>query len=345
MLKDTLLKLLTIPGPSGFEGACADYIESEMRPCADEIRRDVMGNLVCVKKGAPGGKRILLTAHMDEIGFIITAIDEDGFLRVATVGGVNPKITQASHVVLASGAQGVLFAEAGSDPVSLFIDVGASSREEAGKKAQIGDWAVVRGVVSDHGRPPGRALHGRPLRLRGPDGDDAPPGQDGQRDRRGLHHPGGGRRAARPPRATPPIRTWPSPWTSPTPTTSPAPRRRPTSSAAWARARPSRSWTAGSSPIRTWWRPSRPRPQRPACPVSARSCWAAPRTPRPSTSPRGRALRRHFPTLPLRSRPLRDGGPERPGGRGAHPPGPAVRTEARWQPREERSAAGSCRSW
>ena len=104
MLKDTLLKLLTSPGPSGFEGACADYIESEMRPCADEIRRDVMGNLVCVKKGAPGGKRILLTAHMDEIGFIVTAIDEDGFLRVATVGGVNPKITQASHVVLASGA-------------------------------------------------------------------------------------------------------------------------------------------------------------------------------------------------------------------------------------------------
>ena len=76
MLKDTLLKLLTIPGPSGFEGACADYIESEMRPCADEIRRDVMGNLVCVKKGAPGGKRILLTAHMDEIGFIVTAIDD-----------------------------------------------------------------------------------------------------------------------------------------------------------------------------------------------------------------------------------------------------------------------------
>ena len=56
MLKDTLLKLLTIPGPSGFEGACADYIESEMRPCADEIRRDVMGNLVCVKKAAPGGQ-------------------------------------------------------------------------------------------------------------------------------------------------------------------------------------------------------------------------------------------------------------------------------------------------
>ena len=54
-------------------------------------------------------------------------------------------------MVLASGAQGVLFAEAGSDPISLFIDVGASSREEAGKKAQIGDWAVVRGVVSDMG--------------------------------------------------------------------------------------------------------------------------------------------------------------------------------------------------
>lgn len=151
MLKDTLLQLLTIPGPSGFESACADYIEAEMRPYVDEIRRDVMGNLVCVKKGAPAGKRILLTAHMDEIGFIVTAIEEKGFLRVATIGGINPKVTAASHVVLASGAQGVLFTEAGTEPAAFFIDVGASTREEAEKKAQIGDWAVVRGVISDMG--------------------------------------------------------------------------------------------------------------------------------------------------------------------------------------------------
>lgn len=285
MLKDTLLKLLTIPGPSGFEGACADYIESEMRPCADEIRRDVMGNLVCVKKGAPGGKRILLTAHMDEIGFIVTAIDEDGFLRVATVGGVNPKITQANHVVLASGAQGVLFAEAGSDPVSLFIDVGASSREEAGKKAQIGDWAVVRGVVSDMGdrlAAPymddrcGCAVLMETMRRLGKTDNEIVAVFTTQEEV-GLRGATTAGYAADPDMAIALDVTHANDF--------PAPRRRPTSSAAWARARPSRSWTAGSSPIRTWWRPSRPRPQRPACPASARSCWAAPRTPRPSTSP------------------------------------------------------------
>lgn len=149
MLKDTLLKLLTIPGPSGYETACADYIETEMKPYADEISRDVMGNLICVKKGK-GGKKIMLTAHMDQIGFVVTAIEANGFLRVTTLGGVNPKVTLASHVVLKSGAPGVLFQEKGSEG-QLFIDAGASTREEAEKLAMIGDWAVVNGVISDMG--------------------------------------------------------------------------------------------------------------------------------------------------------------------------------------------------
>lgn len=149
MLKDMLLKLLTIPGPSGYETACADYIEEEMKPYADEISRDVMGNLICVKKGS-GGKKIMLTAHMDEIGFVVTAIEDKGFLRVTTLGGVNPRVSLASHVVMKSGAPGVLFQESGSEG-QLFIDVGASSREEAEKLAMIGDWAVIRGVISDMG--------------------------------------------------------------------------------------------------------------------------------------------------------------------------------------------------
>ena len=151
MLKDTLLTLLSIPGPSGSEGACADYIEETVRPYVDPIDRDVMGNLICIKHAAEGARRVMLTAHMDEIGFIVTAIEERGFLRVTNIGGVNPKVTTASHVVMKSGAQGVLFTEAGSPNDALFIDIGASSKEEAEKKAQVGDWAVVRGVVSDMG--------------------------------------------------------------------------------------------------------------------------------------------------------------------------------------------------
>ena len=151
MLKDTLLTLLSIPGPSGSEGACADYIEETVRPYVDQIDRDVMGNLICIKHAAEGARRVMLTAHMDEIGFIVSAIEERGFLRVTNIGGVNPKVTTASHVVMKSGAQGVLFTEAGSSNDALFIDIGASSKEEAEKKAQVGDWAVVRGVVSDMG--------------------------------------------------------------------------------------------------------------------------------------------------------------------------------------------------
>ena len=286
MLKDTLLKLLTIPGPSGFEGACADYIESEMRPCADEIRRDVMGNLVCVKKGAPGGKRILLTAHMDEIGFIVTAIDEDGFLRVATVGGVNPKITQASHVVLASGAQGVLFAEAGSDPDLPVHRRGrflARGGREEGADRRLGRRARRR---QRHGRPPGRALHGRPLRLRGPDGDDAPPGQDGQRDRRGLHHPGGGRPARRDHRGLRRRsghghRPGRHPRQRLPPHKGDDPRRQPPGQG---RGRQDHGPRAHRPSGRGGGPRGRGR-KGPACPASARSCWAAPRTPRPSTSP------------------------------------------------------------
>jgi len=149
MLKDTLLKLLTIPGPSGYESACADYIEEELKAYADEISRDVMGNLICVKHGR-GGKKVMLSAHMDEIGFIVTAIEDAGYLRVSTIGGVRAAISQANHVVLKSGAHGIVFQEAGSEGV-LFIDIGASSKEEAEKKAMVGDWAVIRGQISDMG--------------------------------------------------------------------------------------------------------------------------------------------------------------------------------------------------
>ena len=104
MLKDTLLKLLTIPGPSGFEGACADYIESEMRPCADEIRRDVMGNLVCVKKGAPGGKRILLAIALTALvtGLVLWFFFPNGALMGAS-GVVFMLIVLASFAGMRTG--------------------------------------------------------------------------------------------------------------------------------------------------------------------------------------------------------------------------------------------------
>ena len=85
-MKETFQKLLNTYGATGREETVADVIEEMIRPYVDEIHRDAMGNLIAVRHGQ--GKRILYAAHMDHIGFIVTDIDEKGFLRVHNVGGV-----------------------------------------------------------------------------------------------------------------------------------------------------------------------------------------------------------------------------------------------------------------
>lgn len=148
---DTLLKVLAPSAPSGFEGAAADAIEALLKGHVDELKRDVMGNLFAIHHGK--GKKIMFAAHMDQIGFMVTNIDEKGFLRVTALGGINVQISMARHVVMASGKPGVLFGEMERDGKDLtmqhlFIDVGASCREEAESIARIGDWAVYAPQVS-----------------------------------------------------------------------------------------------------------------------------------------------------------------------------------------------------
>ena len=105
-----LLKTLTSAyGASGRETPVADAIEELVRSHVDSVRRDNMGNLICVKNGTdPNGKRIMLSAHMDHIGFIVAAVEKEGFLRVAPVGGINPAVSQTRHVSFENGVQGVL---------------------------------------------------------------------------------------------------------------------------------------------------------------------------------------------------------------------------------------------
>jgi len=113
----------------------------------DSMYTDVMGNLIAIKNGKPGGKRILFSAHMDHIGFVVTDIEKEGFLRVMPLGGINIQVSLARHVAFQNGVEGVLV----SQPVPegekqamkhLFIDIGAESKEEAAKKVSIGDAAV-----------------------------------------------------------------------------------------------------------------------------------------------------------------------------------------------------------
>lgn len=140
----TLQKINSFHGPSGDEGQVADAIAEIARPYADEITRDVMGNLIVHKKGT--GPRIMFAAHMDSIGFVITHIDDKGFLRLGRLGGLDVYSCFHIPVRFKNGVKGVVASCAEDDKKitldDLYIDIGATSREEAEKQVQLGDTAV-----------------------------------------------------------------------------------------------------------------------------------------------------------------------------------------------------------
>jgi len=88
-MKSLIQKMVETVGPSGYESAVREAVRAEIAGLADEIRVDALGNLIA-RKGvkAEDGKRIMLSAHMDEIGLIVTHVDEKGFCRFTSVGGV-----------------------------------------------------------------------------------------------------------------------------------------------------------------------------------------------------------------------------------------------------------------
>ncbi len=145
--KDMLKAILAAYGPSGREQTVSDVIRGYVEPYADEVYNDTLGNLIAVKKGT-SGKKVMLSAHMDQIGLIVVDIDDKGFLRVSNVGGVSPIIAVARELVFENGTRGVTYFETekhgvqGATMPELFVDIGAATREEAEAKVQIGDVAV-----------------------------------------------------------------------------------------------------------------------------------------------------------------------------------------------------------
>ena len=141
-----LLKQLTMCiAPSGREDSVRSIIEKELEGVCDEIYTDALGNLICHKKGS--GKKLMLTAHIDEIGFMVTFIDDKGFLRFNTVGGQQKLNCINSKVEFEHGVCGTISYENKEDPASvgfdkMYIDIGASSKEEAESKVSIGDMAT-----------------------------------------------------------------------------------------------------------------------------------------------------------------------------------------------------------
>ena len=145
-MRETLKRLLNAYGATGHEEAVREVIREMVEPWVDSIEVDALGNLICVKKGA--GRRVMLAAHMDQIGFVVSEIDEKGFLRVFNVGGIRSIVSLNRHVVFENGVHGVVsYEQEGFKPGEnsmrpLFIDIGAKDRADAERKVQIGDVAV-----------------------------------------------------------------------------------------------------------------------------------------------------------------------------------------------------------
>lgn len=150
-----LLKKLTESfGPSGFEGEIRQVIYEEVKSYTDKISTDALGSLIVETNPAADGPRILLAAHMDEVGLVVVHIEDNGLLRFRALGGVDARILVAKVVYIgAAKIVGVIGAKAihlqepdeRTRPLTehqLYIDIGAASRSEAEACVQIGDPVV-----------------------------------------------------------------------------------------------------------------------------------------------------------------------------------------------------------
>lgn len=145
-----LEKLTQCYGPSGREEAVAELIKNEAEAYADEVFTDALGNLVAHKKG--NGSKIMLAAHMDEIGIAVTFIDESGFIRFSAIGGLYIKRLLNRRVVFQNGTVGVIDTEENNKDLKIskmYIDIGASDRASAEKKVSVGDMAVFDGSFAE----------------------------------------------------------------------------------------------------------------------------------------------------------------------------------------------------
>ncbi|MBE7054091.1 MAG: M42 family metallopeptidase [Ruminococcaceae bacterium] len=152
---ELLKKLCLTYSPSGNEEKICDLIIKEATPYADDIQKDALSNIVVHKKG--NGKKLMLCAHMDEIGLAITYIDDDGFLRFGPVGGVDAIFSLYQSVEFENGTRGVISYEEDIDSIKniklskMFIDIGAKDKKEAESKVNVGDFCSFSGEFLDMG--------------------------------------------------------------------------------------------------------------------------------------------------------------------------------------------------
>jgi endoglucanase len=154
---DFLKRLLDTPGPSGFEAAAARVWRAEAESFADRVSGDILGNSTAVLEGK-SGPRIMLAGHIDEIGVMVTHVDEEGFLYIDGIGGWDPQVLVGQRIRLLTrngGVTGVI----GKKPIhlikhderdkaskisDLWIDIGAGNRNQAAERGvRVGDAGVI----------------------------------------------------------------------------------------------------------------------------------------------------------------------------------------------------------
>lgn len=155
-MKEMIKRFVDAYGPSGYEAKIRDVISEEIKGLADEIRVDSLGNLIAVKKGDGTGKKVMIAGHMDEIGVIVTHIDDNGFLRFSNVGGLHPAVVLGQRVMFENGTIGVIGSERIEEPKDLkieklFIDIGVADKKAAMERVSVGDMAGFYYPMQDLG--------------------------------------------------------------------------------------------------------------------------------------------------------------------------------------------------
>lgn len=160
----TLLKDLMKPlGVSGREGGVRAVIEEKIAPYVDEVYTDALGNLIAHKRGGEGAQKLMFAAHMDEIGFFVTDVDDAGRVFFSPAGGIRFEAAAYSEVVFENGTRGVLAAnDDAKTPAAdnCYVDIGVSSRREAERRVKTGDTFAV---VSSLRRIGAHGAAGRPI--------------------------------------------------------------------------------------------------------------------------------------------------------------------------------------
>ena len=138
-----LATICETPGAPGHEDLVRDLVIKEITPHVDHVEVDAMGNVTAIKKGR-SSKKVMIAAHMDEIGFIVTHVDDNGFCRIHTLGGFDPKTLTAQRVIV-HGKKDVV-GVMGSKPIHIM------SPEERNKAPKISDYFIDLGMSADEVR-------------------------------------------------------------------------------------------------------------------------------------------------------------------------------------------------